>query len=49
MDGISKDPLWLGAQVPFVELSEKFCADPLVADSDRALTHSQTANLLATR
>jgi len=31
MDGIAKDPLWLGAQVPFVELSEKFCADPLVA------------------
>ena len=30
MDGIAKDPLWLGAQVPFVELSEKFCADPLV-------------------
>jgi len=31
MDGIAKDPLWLGAQVPFVELSEKFCADPLIA------------------
>jgi len=30
MDGIAKDPLWLGAQVPFVELSEKFCADPVV-------------------
>ena len=29
MDAISKDPLWLGAQVPFVELSETFCADPL--------------------
>ena len=29
MDGITKDPLWLGAQVPFVELSEKFRADPL--------------------
>ncbi len=29
MDAISKDPLWLGAQVPFVELSEKFRADPL--------------------
>ncbi len=24
MDGITKNPLWLGAQVPFVELSEKF-------------------------
>ncbi len=29
MDAISQDPLWLGAQVPFVELSEKFRADPL--------------------
>jgi hypothetical protein len=30
MDGITKDPLWLGAQVPFVELSDKFRADALV-------------------
>jgi hypothetical protein len=30
MDAITKDPLWLGAQVPFVELSDKFRADPLV-------------------
>jgi hypothetical protein len=30
MDVITKDPLWLGAQVPFVELSDKFRADPLV-------------------
>ena len=29
MDAIAKDPLWLGAQVPFVELSDKFRADPL--------------------
>lgn len=29
MDAITQDPLWLGAQVPFVELSEKFRADPL--------------------
>ena len=29
MDAITKDPLWLGAQVPFVDLSEKFRADPL--------------------
>jgi hypothetical protein len=29
MDAIAQDPLWLGAQVPFVELSEKFRADPL--------------------
>ena len=31
MDGITKDSHWLGAQVPFVELSDKFRADPLVA------------------
>jgi hypothetical protein len=30
MDAIAKDPLWLGAQVPFVELSDKFREDPLV-------------------
>jgi hypothetical protein len=30
MDSITQDPLWLGAQVPFVELSDKFRADPLV-------------------
>jgi hypothetical protein len=29
MDGITQDPRWLGAQVPFVELSEKFRDDPL--------------------
>jgi hypothetical protein len=29
MDSITKDPLWLGAQVSFVELSEKFLDDPL--------------------
>ena len=29
MDAITQDPLWLGAQVPFVELSDKFRADPL--------------------
>jgi len=31
MDAITKDPLWLAAQVPFVELSDKFRADPLVS------------------
>ena len=31
MDGITKDPLWLGAQVPFVELSDKVREDPVVA------------------
>jgi hypothetical protein len=30
MDAITKDPRWLSAQVPFVELSEKFRQDPLV-------------------
>jgi hypothetical protein len=29
MDGITRDPLWLRAQVPFVELSEKFRHDPV--------------------
>ena len=30
MDAITKDPLWLGAQVPFVELSDEFREDPVV-------------------
>jgi hypothetical protein len=30
MDGITQDPLWLGAQVPFVELSEKVRDNPVV-------------------
>jgi hypothetical protein len=30
MDGITQDPLWLAAQVPFVELSDQFRSDPLV-------------------
>jgi hypothetical protein len=30
MDVIAKDPLWLAAQVPFVELTDKFREDPLV-------------------
>jgi hypothetical protein len=30
MDGITQDPLWLSAQVPFVELSDRFRAEPLV-------------------
>lgn len=29
MDGIAKDPLWLGAQVPFADLSDKFRSDPV--------------------
>lgn len=30
MDGITQDPLWLNAQVPFVELSDKVRAEGLV-------------------
>lgn len=30
MDGITKDPRWLGAQVHFVDLSEKIRQDPVV-------------------
>lgn len=29
MDGITKNPRWLGAQVPFVELADKLRANPL--------------------
>jgi hypothetical protein len=29
MDSITRDPLWLGAQVPFVELSDRFRANPI--------------------
>lgn len=29
MDNIARDPLWIGAQVPFVELSERVQADPV--------------------
>jgi len=29
MDGIGKNPRWLGAQVPFAELAEKVRANPL--------------------
>jgi len=30
MTSIARDPLWLSAQVPFVEVSDRFRADPLV-------------------
>jgi hypothetical protein len=30
MDGITKNPRWLGAQVPFAELADKVRANPLV-------------------
>jgi hypothetical protein len=29
MSAIAKDPLWLSAQVPFVELSDRFRSDPV--------------------
>ena len=29
MDGITQDPLWLAAQVPFVDLGERFRSDPV--------------------
>ena len=31
MDGISENPRWITAQVPFVELSDRFRNDPLAA------------------
>ena len=33
MDGITKDPQWINAQVPFAELSDQIRADPLEAVS----------------
>ena len=33
MSAIAKDPLWLSAQVPFVELSDRFRSDPLESES----------------
>ena len=34
MDRITKNPRWLGAQVPFVELAEKMRANPLAVTWD---------------
>jgi len=34
MDSITKNPCWLSAQVPFVELSDKVRINPLVVSSD---------------
>ena len=34
MDAIAKNPRWLGAQVPFVELAEKVRANPLAVSWD---------------
>jgi hypothetical protein len=36
MDGITRNPLWLGAQVPFVEMSYLFRADPVEPAGSRA-------------
>jgi len=33
MEEITKDPKWLAAQVPFVELSDQVRADPLVVEA----------------
>jgi hypothetical protein len=35
MDGIAKDPRWIGAQVPFVELSDQFRDDPMLVSSQK--------------
>jgi hypothetical protein len=29
MDGITREPRWLAAQVPFVDLSDEFRANPV--------------------
>ena len=34
MDMIARNPRWLGAQVPFAELSDKVRSDPLLLTSD---------------
>lgn len=34
MDAIAKNPRWLGAQVPFAELSDKIRANPLSISGD---------------
>jgi len=34
MDAIAKNPRWLGAQVPFAELSDKVRGNPLVVSGD---------------
>ena len=37
MESITKNPRWLGAQVPFAELSEKVRANPLAVSWDTRL------------
>jgi hypothetical protein len=39
MDVIAKDPFWLAAQVPFVELSDQFRADPVVLGESAETTY----------
>lgn len=39
MEVIAKNPRWLGAQVPFVELAEKVCASPLAIAWDTKIIH----------
>ena len=34
MDAIAKNPKWLGAQVPFAELSDKIRSNPLIVSGD---------------
>ena len=34
MDGLAKDPRWIGAQVPFVELADKVRNNPLAVSWD---------------
>jgi hypothetical protein len=41
MDGITKDPHWLGAQVPFADLSDKVHTDPVKLSAP--LPKSETA------
>jgi hypothetical protein len=38
MDAIAQDSRWIAAQVPFVEISERFRADPLVVTKEPVLT-----------
>jgi hypothetical protein len=40
MDEITKDSRWLGAQVPFAELSDKLREDPLLAADTKFFTRS---------
>ena len=41
MESITKNPRWLGAQVPFAELSEKVRANPLAVSWDTRLFNKE--------